>query len=81
MASLGIVEALRHEAGLAFHAGGKKRHILVLALAFFNNGNFDRVATVGQEAFVLTLVNGYFRNVKFVRICDLNTLAWMGRSR
>lgn len=75
MASLGIVEALRHEAGLAFHADGKKRHILVLALAFFNDGTFDRVAAVGQETFVLTLVNEYFRNVKFFRICDLNTLA------
>ena len=74
-AGLRIVEALRHETGLAFHAGGKKRHVLVLARAFFNGGNFDRVTAVRQEAFVLALVNGYFHNAKFIRSFELNILA------
>jgi hypothetical protein len=64
MASGRIIEALRHEAILTFHAGCEEWHVLVLTRAFFNTGNGDGMAAIGQEAFFFALFNGNFHSLR-----------------
>jgi len=55
-----VVKALGYETILIFHVGGKKGHLLVLAHAFFDAGDGNEVAAIGQETLVLAFVNGNF---------------------
>ncbi len=67
----GGVEALRNETVLILHASGEKRNTLVLTGTFLNIGYFNRMAAIGQEAFVLTFFNLNFHGSLAISVSPL----------